>query len=230
MVDQASSAQQESPEKLAREKLVRQSVAQLSDAELLSVIIRNAGTPAVNLSERLLAECGGLAGLSDMDFKALRMQQGLGVGRAAILAAVFELARRTTTSLNAPLPQAIIRTNEDVLEIFRYQLCGLDHEEFWVLYLSSANTVVGKEKAGQGGVSGVAVDYRLVVKRAVELLASAMVLIHNHPSGVAEPSGDDHELTTRIAEAAHLFDIQVMDHLIVTANSSFSFRRAGLVK
>lgn len=218
-------------DRAAREKLVHQGVTALDDAELLSIVIRDgsSGQQAVELAGALLNECGGLGKLASAEFKALRMARGLGVVKAAALAATFELARRIALSGHPGTPKEI-RTNEDVAAIFRPQIAMLPYEEFWVLYLSSANTVVGKEKAAQGGVAGVMVDHRLVVKRAVELLASGMVLVHNHPSGVAVPSGDDHDITSRIADAARLFDIQVIDHLIITPRECFSFRQAGLVK
>ncbi len=158
------------------------------------------------------------------------MLQGLGIARAASLSAAFELGRRASTN-GVAIPPQKISTNEDVVGIFRPQIASLPHEEFWVLYLSSANTVLGREKIGQGGISGVTVDHRLVVKRAVELLCSGIVLAHNHPSGIAEPSEGDRELTDAIVRAARLFDIQVVDHLIVTPDGgSFSFRSAGLVE
>ena len=122
-----------------------------------------------------------------------------------------------------------ITNNEDVVRIFRPQIASLPHEEFWVLYLSSANTIVGKVKVSQGGVSGTVVDHRLVVKRAIELLASGLILVHNHPSGVARPSEDDKVLTGKVSDAASLFDISVLDHLIITTGECFSFRQAGLI-
>ncbi len=218
-------------DRAARERLPPQGAGVLDDAELLGLIVREGagGRQATELARGLIEECGGLEELSRADFKNLRMMQGLGITRAASLAAAFELGRRV--SLRGPdIPQKI-RTSEDVAGIFRAQMAALPYEEFWVLYLSSANTVVAREKAGQGGVAGVGVDHRLVVKRAVELLCSGIVLVHNHPSGVAEPSEDDRILTAAIVDAARLFDIRVVDHLIITSGGgSFSFRSAGLVE
>ena len=217
-------------DRAARERLVHHGACSLDDVELLSIIIRDGGgRQAVELARSLLEEYGGLEELSRVDFKGLRLSQGLGVVRAASLVAAFELGRRVSPR-GGDIPQKI-KTNEDVVEIFRPQIAALPYEEFWVLYLSSSNTVLGREKMGQGGVAGVAVDHKLVVKRAVELLSSGIVLVHNHPSGVAAPSGDDCALTDRIADAARLFDICVVDHLIITSGGeSFSFRGAGFVK
>lgn len=218
-------------DRAARERLVHQGAGVLDDAELLGLVVREGvvGRQATELARELIDECGGLEELSRADLKKLRMMCGLGITRAASLVAAFELGRRLSMC-GGDVPQKI-RTNEDVAEIFRRQIASLPHEEFWVLYLSSANTVLGKEKVGQGGVAGVAVDHRLVVKRAVELLCSGIVLVHNHPSGAAEPSEEDCELTSAVSDAARLFDIRVVDHLIITScGGSFSFRSAGLVK
>jgi DNA repair protein RadC len=218
-------------DRAVRERLVHQGAGVLDDAELVGLVIREGagGLLATELARSLLNESGGLEELSRTELRSLRKMQGLGVTRAASLAAAFELGRRVS-SRGAENLQTI-RTNEDVAGIFRPQIGSLPYEEFWVLYLSSANTVLGREKAGQGGVTGVTVDHRLVVKRAVELLSSGIVLVHNHPSGVAEPSEEDRALTASIVDAARLFDIRVVDHLIVTAGGgSFSFRSAGLVE
>lgn len=216
-------------DRFIREKLVNQGAASLTDAELVSVVIREGrdGLSALGLSEKIL-QTETLSQLARKDLKALRMTAGLGVKRAAVLAAALELGRRMRAQ-EAGMPE-VIATNDDVARIFRPAIAGLPHEEFWVLYLSSANTVVGKEKVSQGGVSGTVVDHRLVIKRAIELLASGIILVHNHPSGVAQPSDDDKRLTRKIAEAASLFDIPVLDHLIVTTGDCFSFRQAGLVE
>ena len=237
-------------DKAVRRKLVDQGAAALSDAELISVVIgegaaasssvssvisssasSTAPQSAVTFAENLLAATeGGLATLARADVRQLRMAGGLGVKRAAMLAAAFELARRMQrcgeTKMSA---SAKIASNEDVVRRFRPRIAHLPHEEFWVLYLNAANSVVGEARVSQGGVSSTVVDHRLIVKRAVELLASGIILVHNHPSGVAVPSVDDEALTRRIVEAASLFDIAVLDHLIITAGDCLSFRREGLI-
>lgn len=219
-------------DKEVREKLVTRGAESLTDAELLSVILQEgtlgAGSSVV-VAERILKNPEySLTALSKMDIKRLRMIESMGVKRAALLSAALELGRRL--ACEKPDAPVTIRTNDDVLRIFHPQLSGLDYEEFWVLYLSSANTVIDKAKISQGGVSGTMVDHKLIVKRAVELLASSVILIHNHPSGVAKPSDDDKFLTDKIELAASLFDISVLDHLIVTSGGYFSFRKEGLIK
>ncbi len=217
-------------DKSIREKLVHQGVGTLDDAELISVIIQegNGGLSAAELARNVLdANGGNLVQLARTGVKELRITGGLGVRRAAVLSAALELGRRLALE-DAALPE-VIRTNDDVEKIFRHQIAELPHEEFWVLYLSSANTVVGKVKVSQGGVSGTVVDHRLVLKRAIELLASGLILVHNHPSGIARPSDKDIDITRKISDGAALFDIVVLDHLIITQAESFSFRQNGLI-
>lgn len=219
-------------DKEVREKLVTRGAESLTDAELLSVILQEgtlgAGSSVV-VAERILKNPEySLTALSKMDIKRLRMIESMGVKRAALLSAALELGRRL--ACEKPDAPVTIRTNDDVLRIFHPQLSGLDYEEFWVLYLSSANTVIDKAKISQGGVSGTMVDHKLIVKKAVELLASSVILVHNHPSGVPKPSDDDKFLTDKIELAASLFDISVLDHLIVTSGGYFSFRKEGLIK
>ena len=105
----------------------------------------------------------------------------------------------------------------------------LAYEECWAVYLTSSNRIIERQRISQGGVQGTVVDHRLVVKRALELLATQLVLIHNHPSGAAAPSPQDKVLTERVAQAAALFDIRLLDHIIIAREGDFSFLRAGLV-
>ncbi len=100
----------------------------------------------------------------------------------------------------------------------------------WALYLSSANGVIEKTRVSQGGVTALVVDYKLVVKRAVEVLASSLIIVHNHPSGVAAPSPEDIAITQRIAQAAALFDIRLVDHIIIADGASYSFRQYGMIE
>ena len=213
-----------------RDKLITQGVEALTDAELISVLLQDAGGPhqTVNTAQKLLDSSGGnLKQLSRMDIRRLRMAEGLGIKRAALLTAAFELGRRCR-GCDGESP-VVIGNNEDVIKIFRPQIASLPHEEFWVLFLSSANTVIGKTRVSQGGVSGTVVDHRLIVKRAVELLSSGIILVHNHPSGVAIPSDEDRSLTEKIREAAGLFDISILDHMIITSGECFSFRQMGFL-
>lgn len=113
-----------------------------------------------------------------------------------------------------------------MVALFRPQLETLAYEECWAVYLTSSNRIIERQRISQGGVQGTVVDHRLVVKRALELLATQLVLIHNHPSGAAAPSPQDKVLTERVAQAAALFDIRLLDHIIIAREGDFSFLRA----
>ena len=120
-----------------------------------------------------------------------------------------------------------VRTDQDIVAMFQPQLGALPYEEFWAVYLNASNRVIDRMRVSQGGVSATVVDHRLIVKRAVEKLANALVLVHNHPSGNELPSDEDKALTGRVDLAASLFDITLLDHIIVTAGPCYSFRSHG---
>lgn len=196
----------------------------LTDAELLAVLF---GEESVQTAERLLASLeGGIAALARTDPSRLRMAGGIGLRRALLVAAAVELGRRGRQEADR------VRTvtgSADILELLSPQLEGLDHEECWVVYLSASNRILEHCRMSQGGVRASLLDPKLVLKRALELLAVRMVLVHNHPSGTPHPSTADHDLTVQIASAARFFDIQLLDHIIIARSSSFSFREHGLL-
>ena len=207
-------------DKQVREKLVAQGPSALSDAELLSILLRDgdAGDSAVGLAERLLAHFGGsLARMERCDLPALRMVGGLGIRRAAAVAAALELGRRLRIEEGQQIDS--VRTDQDIVAMFQPQLGAV--------YLNASNRVIDRMRVSQGGVSATVVDHRLIVKRAVEKLANALVLVHNHPSGNELPSDEDKALTGRVDLAASLFDITLLDHIIVTAGPCYSFRSHG---
>lgn len=199
----------------------------LTDAELLAVVIRE-GTdalPAAKLAENILADFGGsLSELAAADMARIRRAAGCGTVRAVSIAAAAELARRIAAEKADAV--RMVTSKEDVTAMFA-PLAELPHEEFWVLYLTSGGRVIDRSCLSRGGVSGTVVDHKLVVKRAVELLASSIILVHNHPSGIARPSGDDEHITGTISQAAALFDIGVIDHIIISRSGSYSFAAEG---
>lgn len=221
-------AQDKHTDREIRERLVTQGAEALSDAELLSILLRDGqdGRPAVELAGRLLERFdGSLARMGRCDLAQLRQVEGLGVTRAAAVVAALELGRRYRADEN--FMRDTIRSNHDVIEIFRPLLADLPYEEFWAVYLSASNRVLDKIRISQGGVTGTVVDYRIIVKRAIELLASAIILVHNHPSGSPQPSPEDLAVTGKLSRAASLFDIQLADHVIITAGECYSFRQEG---
>ena len=195
----------------------------LSDCELLALLIGDGLT-----AEALLAASGGsLVRMATEDMARLRMVGGLGLRRAQLLAAAVELGRRVAAARAQEADS--ITTSDDAVRLFRPQLERLTHEECWAVYLTASNRILERQRISQGGVQSTVVDHRLVVKRALELLATQLIIIHNHPSGTAEPSAQDKVLTERIARAAALFDICLLDHIIISREGDFSFRRAGLL-
>ena len=204
------------------EKMELRGVQSLSDQELLALIVGDE-----LLAERLLAECGSLARMAAEKLSRLRMVGGLGMQRARLLHLSAELGRRIAETQHDAAP--VVSTSDDVVVLMRPQLEHLQYEECWALYLTSSNRLIERQRISQGGVQGTVVDHRLVVKRALELLSTKLILVHNHPSGAAEPSAADRQLTARLKEAAALFDIRLLDHLILAREGDFSFKRAGLI-
>lgn len=201
----------------------------LTDAELLALLTDDGAEGSLARAEALLQACGGtLSGVGRTELARLRMTAGVGLKRASRVAVAAELGRRMLAQ-DVSSEVRSITSSEEVVRLFRPRLIDLDHEECWVLYLGSSNRIIEQVRISQGGVQGTVVDHRLVVKRALELLATQLILVHNHPSGTAEPSEEDKVLTRRIAEAAALFDIRLLDHLIISRLDSCSLRSRGLL-
>lgn len=206
------------------DKIQARGISALTDCELLALLLGDE-----QLAGTVLAQYGGiLAPIGAEEPARLRMVGGMGLKRAHQIAVSAELGRRIAA---AKAQEAdVISTSEDVVRLFRPQLENLTHEECWAVYLTSSNRILERQRVSQGGVQGTVVDHRLIVKRALELLATQLILIHNHPSGAAEPSPQDKALTDKIAAAAALFDIRLLDHLIISREGDFSFLRAGLLE
>lgn len=208
------------------DKLASRGAASLSDEELLALMLESGsdGRDPKALASSLLAAYGSLHGVSRQDLSRLRMAEGLGIRRAERLIVAAELGRRVALSANATVEK--ISTDFDVVRLMRPQIEELSHEECWALYLTSSNRVIERQRVSQGGVQATVVDHRLIVKRALELLATQLILVHNHPSGAPQPSEADKHLTKRVKEAAALFDIRLLDHVIISKEGDYSFRRA----
>lgn len=205
------------------DKLASRGVNALSDKELLAVLTGDMQTAGA----LFLASGGSLVRLASEELPRLRMMGGLGLQRARLLAAAAEFGRRAA-ALQVQESETLV-TADDVVRYFRPRLEKLDHEECWAVYLSNSNRILESWRVSQGGVVATIVDHRLIIKRALELLATRMVLVHNHPSGAAEPSDDDKLLTKRVCAAATLFDIRLVDHVIISREGHFSFFRSKLL-
>lgn len=212
-----------------REKALSQGIRSLSNAELLAIIFGSGlpGKSVISMSQEILASCNNrLSRLSRLSIHEMKKRfKGIGTAKAISLAAAFELGLRTRDEDAALDPQ--IKSSTDIYNIMRIKLERLEYEEFWVLYLSRSNRIIYEECMSKGGVSGTITDIRLILKRALELLASGIILVHNHPSGNLRPSPDDDRITTKTKEAAKLLDINVLDHLIITPTSYFSYNDNG---
>ena len=213
-----------------REKLIQKGSSSLSDAELLAILI-NSGTKdrsAVDLGRELLGivnnNLNSLGKLTIADIKKIR---GIGTARAVTIAASLELGRRRKMAEVQVVPQ--IRSSKDVADIFQPLLSDLVHEEFWILFLNRSNKVINRMKLSQGGISGTVTDVRIVMKKAIEYLASGIIVCHNHPSGNLNPSESDSKITQKIKEAGNLMDIQLLDHLIISDKDYYSLADNGLL-
>lgn len=212
------------------DRLQSRGAESLTDKELLVVILAESlgDERAVALAEELMAEAGeSVQRLVDCDVARLRMLGGLGRMRALRLKAVRECGRRLAAA--DAEHHDIISSDADVVRIMEPQLADLQHEECWALYLASSGRVLERMRISQGGVQSTVVDCKLIIKRALELLAVQIVLVHNHPSGSAVPSEQDRSLTERVQDAARLFDIRLLDHVIIARGDHYSFRGKGLL-
>lgn len=212
-----------------REKLIKQGASALSDAELLAIFLRTGipGRSAVDLARDLLSGFGSLRALVQADMPDFCRHPGLGPAKYVQLQAVMEMARR---HLFEELKRGTALTSPGaVRQYLRSRMAHLPHEVFACLFLDNQHRVIAFEELFQGTLDSASVYPREVVKRALALNAAAVILTHNHPSGVAEPSQADQMLTRRLKEALGLVDIRVLDHLVVGDGDPVSFAERGLL-
>ena len=210
-----------------REKLLKQGATALTDAELVAVFLRTgvAGKSAVDLGRELIDRFGGLGALCRADKTAACRAPGVGEAKYALLQAVMEMARRTLAEDMAA--GDALSSPAAVRDYLRLILRDKEYEVFCCVFLNAQNRVIAVEELFRGTLTQTSVYPREIVKRALAHNAAAMILAHNHPSGVSEPSQADRTLTRRLAEALALVDIRVLDHFIVAGASSLSFAEAG---
>ena len=197
----------------------------MGDDELLAVL---AGSDDTATIRRLWSSCDGniasLAGKSGDDIAKLGR---LGKKRSVAVAAALELASRIDPAAG-DMPQEI-RTNADVVALLGAEMRNKRQEELWALYLTGGNRLIEKRCISIGGASGVTSDLKIVIGRAIELLAAAVIVVHNHPGGDPSPSDEDVELTSRLKQACSLFDIRLLDHLIIGDREHYSFLQRGSI-
>lgn len=213
-----------------REKLALHGARVLSDAELLAIIIGSGSRElsAVELARKiLLLSSNNLSNLGRLSVNELTKLKGIGDAKAISIVAALELGRRR----NGLEPEAKrkISSSQDASNLFISFLSDLPHEEFWIAYLNRSNKLIEKSLLSQGGISGTVIDVKIIMKKAIELLASSIIICHNHPSGNLQHSKEDLLITRKIIAAADLLDIKLLDHIIIAENKYYSFADQDLL-
>ena len=213
-----------------REKLSGQGRRALTDAELIAILIGSGSRDesAVELSKRILHHYDndlnklGKAGISE-----LSQFKGIGEAKAISIIAALEIGRRRGDTEIKVLDE--VKSSRDGYNIMRRHLMDLNHEEFWIMLIGRSSKVLAKELVSKGGLSGTVADPKIIFHMALQHQASALIMVHNHPSGNLKPSREDLVLTKKIADAGRMLDINVLDHLIITDSGYFSFGDEGLL-
>lgn len=210
-----------------REKLLEQGAQALTDAELLAIFLRTgvAGKSAVDLARQLLGEFGSLRALLEADLAAFSAHLGLGPAKFSQLQAVLEMGRRHLAE--GLKRDSALESPQQVRDYLKARLRHEPHEIFGCLFLDTRHRVLAFEALFHGTIDGASVYPRQVVKRALAHNAAAVILTHNHPSGIAEPSQADRLLTTRLKDALALVDVRVLDHFIVGDGKPLSMAEYG---
>lgn len=207
-----------------REKLLQKGIQTLSDAELIAILIGsgNREVSAVELSKLILSDNkNDLNKIAKKSVQELMQFKGIGEAKAISILSSLELGKRREANIIEE--QKKINSSKDVFQLMNAKFKDLPFEEFWVIYLNQSNKIIHKERMSQGGIAGTVVDIRLILKKAIENLASSIILCHNHPSGQLKPSQQDLDLTKKLKQASSYLDISVIDHVIVADNQFYSF-------
>ncbi len=212
-----------------REKLLKSGAQALSEAELIAIFLRTGtrGHSALDVARELLKQFGSLRALLTAPQARLCKAPGMGAVRYATLQAALELARRHYLEVMRSGPALL--NPQATRDYLRVRLRDLPHEVFCCLYLDNRHRVIAFEELFRGTLDGASVHPREVVKHALAHNAASLILAHNHPSGVAEPSQADELITRRLKEALNLVEIRVLDHLIVGDSRCESFAERGLL-
>ena len=213
-----------------REKLLLNGAENLSNSELLAILIHNGSKEktAVDLAKDIL-KLGkdNLGELGKLSIKELMKIKGIGEAKAVTIAAALELGRRRQAA--TALEKVAVSSSNDIARFLQIKLKDYRHEVFAVLFLNRANKINHFEIVSEGGITGTVADPRVILRKALEQDAVNIILCHNHPSGSLKPSRADEQLTAKIKEAARFLDITVMDHVIVSEDGYYSFADEGLL-
>jgi len=213
-----------------REKLLLKGQSALTNAELIAILI-GSGTrklSAVEVAQKILAGSqNNLNVLGKQSVKDLCQYQGIGPAKAISIIAALEMGKRRQKS--TVLERKQIKSSHDGYAFFQPIIGDLPHEEFWMLILDRSNKIMGSERVSIGGVAGTVADVKIIFKKALDCLASSIIVAHNHPSGNLRPSEADKSLTKKVYQAGKILDVSVLDHLIITENGYFSFADEGMM-
>jgi|SRR5690625_3255917 len=213
-----------------REKLLLKGKSALSDAELMAIILKSGSRnkSAVQLAQEILSSAENkLNELGRMSVGQLMKFKGVGEAKAITIVAALELGRRRRAE--EALVREKITNSRSVFDLMQPVLGDLNHEEFWVIFMNNSNKILSKEQSTKGGMTGTLVDPRRIFSRALEIGATCMILVHNHPSGTLKPSQMDRNITKRLKTVGESLDIKVLDHVIITQNAFFSFADEGIL-
>ena len=211
-----------------REKMRMKGASHLSDAELIAILIQHGtrGKSALELSMEVLNRYNGkFSDLARASTKDLMKTKGIGLAKAIIIQSAMEVGRRRIGSEN--ITTEVITGSSSVAKYLQARLMDLSHEVFAVLFLNRANRIKHFEIISVGGITGTVADPRIILKKALEEEAVSLILCHNHPSGNLKPSKADEDLTSKIRNAARFFDINILDHIIVSTDGYYSFADEG---
>jgi len=211
-----------------REKLIKYGAEKLSDAELLALIIRM-GTKertAVEVSQDILNFFGGLQVLQGISVEELELVKGVGIAKAAQIKAITELSKRI---FRAEKNKKVIKNPADAAELLMPDLRFLKHEIFGLILLDIKNQIISTPVISKGGLNSSIVHPREVFKEAIRRSSAAIILYHNHPSGIPDPSKDDIEITKRLIDSGELLGINVLDHIIIGDNNFVSMKEKGII-
>jgi DNA repair protein RadC len=216
---------------LPRERGISEGFDSLADAELVAVLLGTGekGRPVFRVAADLIEQSGGLVGLARVGAHVLAQVPGVGLVKAARIAAGFELGRRALLRSSAAV-RPNLASSDEVARWARLRFSHLDHEQVWVLALDGRNGLRAARRIAEGGLHGCSVDPRDVLRAAVREAASAFVLVHNHPSGDPTPSDEDVELTNMVARAASVLGTPLVDHVIVASGGHSSLFDLGIVR
>jgi DNA repair protein RadC len=213
-----------------REKLLAKGIQSLSNSELIAILI-GSGTKnrsAVELARTILSNANNdidqLGRFNVSDFMKIK---GIGKAKAIAVVSALELGRRRKISESADRMK--VTSSGDAYEVLYQYMADLTHEEFWILLLNRSNKIIEKRKISQGGIAGTITDIRMILKSAIEALASSIILCHNHPSGNLQPSEADIQITRKLKESSTIMDINLLDHIIIAGKQYYSFADENLI-